>query len=44
MFPLLPQENAKKFSESLNIGYKQMITFEATRLKIQVAYYRFANN
>ena len=44
MFPLLPPENAKTFSQSLNIGYKHMRAFEAIGLKIQVAYYRFANN
>ena len=44
MFPLLPPENVKNFAESLNIGYKHIRTFETTGLKIQVLYYRLANN
>ena len=44
MFPLFLPENAKTFSDSLNIGYDHMRTFETTWLKIQVVYYRLANN
>ena len=44
MFSVLSHEYAKKFLESLNIGYKDMGTFKTNRLKIQVVYNRPANH